>query len=39
VSAERLNNGTLRTGTGFSLSMPTTEAETISADLLTFIET
>jgi len=36
-SAKLLKNGTLRTYKGFPHGMPTTEAETINADLLTFI--
>jgi non-heme chloroperoxidase len=36
-SAELLRNGTLRTYAGFPHGMPTTEAETINADLLEFI--
>jgi non-heme chloroperoxidase len=35
-SAELLANGTLKTYTGFPHGMPTTEAETINADLLAF---
>lgn len=33
-----LKNGTLKTYKGFSPRMPTTEAETINADLLAFIQ-
>ena len=36
-SAELLRNGTLKTYAGFPHGMPTTEAETINADLLEFI--
>jgi non-heme chloroperoxidase len=37
-SAELLQNGTLKTYRGFPHGMPTTEAETINADLLAFIQ-
>jgi len=37
VSAKLVQNGTLRTYHGFPHGMPTTEAETINADLLAFI--
>jgi non-heme chloroperoxidase len=37
-SAELLPNGTLKTYQGFPHGMPTTEADTINADLLAFIE-
>jgi non-heme chloroperoxidase len=37
-SAELLQNGTLKTYKGFPHGMPTTEAETINADLLAFIK-
>ncbi|GAB3683590.1 alpha/beta fold hydrolase [Angustibacter aerolatus] len=37
LSAELLQNGTLKTYPGFPHGMPTTEAETINADLLEFI--
>jgi non-heme chloroperoxidase len=37
-SAELLRNGTLKTYQGFPHGMPTTEADTINADLLTFIQ-
>jgi non-heme chloroperoxidase len=37
-SAELLQNGTLKTYQGFPHGMPTTEAETINADLLAFIQ-
>jgi non-heme chloroperoxidase len=37
-SAELLPNGTLKTYKGFPHGMPTTEAETINADLLAFIQ-
>jgi len=33
----RLPNGTLKTYTGFPHGMPTTQAETINADLLAFL--
>jgi non-heme chloroperoxidase len=36
VSARLLQNGTLKTDKGFPHGMPTTQAETINADLLTF---
>lgn len=36
-SARLLKNGTLKTYPGFSHGMPTTEADTINADLLAFI--
>jgi non-heme chloroperoxidase len=38
LSAELLPNGTLTTYSGFPHGMPTTEAETINADLLDFIQ-
>jgi len=38
LSAELLRNGTLKTYKGFPHGMPTTQAETINADLLAFIE-
>ena len=38
LSAELLQNGTLKTYEGFPHGMPTTEAETINADLLAFIQ-
>jgi non-heme chloroperoxidase len=38
LSAKRLRNGTLKTYKGFPHGMPTTEAETINADLLAFIK-
>jgi non-heme chloroperoxidase len=38
MSAKLLRNGTLKTYQGFPHGMPTTQAETINADLLTFIE-
>jgi non-heme chloroperoxidase len=38
LSAKLLNNGTLRTYKGFPHGMPTTEADTINADLLAFIK-
>ena len=37
LSAKLLTNGTLRTYKGFPHGMPTTEADTINADLLAFI--
>ncbi|MFC5138326.1 alpha/beta fold hydrolase [Actinomycetospora rhizophila] len=37
LSAELLPNGTLKTYAGFPHGMPTTEAETINADLLEFV--
>jgi non-heme chloroperoxidase len=37
MSAKLLKNGTLKTYQGFPHGMPTTQAETINADLLTFI--
>ena len=38
LSAKLLKNGTLKTYKGFPHGMPTTEAETINADLLAFIK-
>src|SRR3954468_11478433 len=38
LSAELVQNGTLKTYAGFPHGMPTTEAETINADLLAFIQ-
>jgi non-heme chloroperoxidase len=38
MSAKLLKNGTLKTYKGFPHGMPTTEAPTINADLLTFIK-
>jgi non-heme chloroperoxidase len=38
LSAELLQNGTLKTYQGFPHGMPTTEAETINADLLSFLQ-
>ena len=38
LSAELLQNGTLKTYAGFPHGMPTTEAETINADLLAFLQ-
>ena len=38
LSAKLLRNGTLKTYKGFPHGMPTTEAETINADLLEFIK-
>jgi non-heme chloroperoxidase len=38
LSAELVKNGTLKTYEGFPHGMPTTEAETINADLLAFLQ-
>jgi non-heme chloroperoxidase len=38
LSAELLQNGTLKTYQGFPHGMPTTQAETINADLLAFVQ-
>jgi non-heme chloroperoxidase len=38
LSAELLQNGTLKTYPGFPHGMPTTHADVINADLLDFIE-
>jgi non-heme chloroperoxidase len=38
LSAKLLKNGTLKTYSGFPHGMPTTEAETINADLLAFLQ-
>ena len=38
LSAKLLKNGTLKTYKGFPHGMPTTEAETINADLLSFLK-
>ena len=38
LSAKLLKNGTLKTYKGFPRGIPTTEAETINADLLAFIK-
>ena len=38
LSAELLRNGTLKTYKGFPHGMPTTEADTINADLLAFMQ-
>jgi len=38
LSAKLVKNGTLKTYKGFPHGMPTTEAETINADLLAFIK-
>ena len=38
LSAELLQNGTLKTYKGFPHGCPTTEAETINADLLAFVQ-
>ena len=38
LSAELLQNGTLKTYAGFPHGMPTTEAATINADLLAFLQ-
>jgi non-heme chloroperoxidase len=37
LSAKLLNNGTLKTYNGFPHGLPTTQAETINADLLAFL--
>ena len=37
LSAKLLKNGTLKTYKGFPHGMPTTQAETINADLLAFL--
>jgi non-heme chloroperoxidase len=38
LTAELVQNGTLKTYPGFPHGMPTTEAETINADLLAFLQ-
>ena len=38
LSAQLVQNGTLKTYGGFPHGMPTTQAETINKDLLTFIQ-
>ena len=38
LSAQLLRNGTLKTYQGFPHGMPTTQAETINADLLAFVQ-
>jgi non-heme chloroperoxidase len=38
LSAKLLRNGTLKTYKGFPHGMPTTQAETINADLLVFLK-
>src|SRR3954451_5830626 len=38
LSAQLLQNGTLKTYKGFPHGMPTTQADTINADLLAFLE-
>ena len=38
LSAKLLRNGTMKTYKGFPHDMPTTEAETINADLLAFLK-
>jgi hypothetical protein len=38
LSAKLLRNSTLKTYKGFPHGMPTTEADTINADLLTFLK-
>jgi non-heme chloroperoxidase len=38
LSAKLLKNGTLKTYKDFPLGMPTTQAETINADLLAFLK-
>jgi non-heme chloroperoxidase len=37
LSAKLLRNGTLKTYKGFPHGMPTTQAETINADMLSFL--
>jgi non-heme chloroperoxidase len=39
LSAKLLRNGTLKSYKGFPHGMPTTEAATINADLLSFLKT
>ena len=38
LSAQLVHNGTLKTYPGFPHGMPTTQAETINADLLAFLQ-
>jgi non-heme chloroperoxidase len=38
LSAKLLKNSTLKTYQGFPQGMPTTEADTVNADLLTFLK-
>ena len=38
LSVELVQNGTLKTYEGFPHGMPTTQAETINADLLAFLQ-
>jgi non-heme chloroperoxidase len=38
LSAKLLPNGTLKTYSGFPHGMPTTQADTINADLLAFLK-
>jgi non-heme chloroperoxidase len=38
LTAKLVKNATLKTYKGFPHGMPTTEAETINADLLTFLQ-
>jgi non-heme chloroperoxidase len=38
LSAKLLKNSTLKTYQGFPHGMPTTEADTVNADLLTFLK-
>jgi non-heme chloroperoxidase len=38
LSAKLLRNGTMKTYKGFPHGMPTTEADTINADLLAFLK-
>jgi non-heme chloroperoxidase len=38
LSAKLVKNGMLKTYSGFPHGMPTTQAETINADLLAFLE-
>ena len=39
LSAKLVHNGTLKTYNGFPHGMPTTQTETINADLLVFLKT
>ena len=38
LSAKLVQNGTLKTYEGFPYGMPTTQADTINADLLAFLQ-
>jgi DNA-binding HxlR family transcriptional regulator len=38
LSAQHVKNGTLKTYPGFPHGMPTTQAETITTDLLAFVQ-